>query len=283
MICETSGLHGCEIVFPFPSVGATENALLASVAAVGTVVLRNAAMEPEISDLIRFLRSMGADICGEGTPILRICGGAPLRETVHTILPDRIETATLLCAAAACGGEVTLTQTDPGLLYPVTELLCRAGCRIWPWNNGLRIRSDGQLYAVGEIRTAPYPGFPTDVQAIAMAALLRAEGESCFAETVFERRMSHAAQLRRFGGQIETVGNMALVRGVRRLYGARAEAGDLRAAAALIIAALQAPEESEIFGIKHLHRGYDSLEEKLFLIGAGISKKTTGNFFEDDV
>ena len=281
--CEAESLHGCEIALPFPSVGATENALLAATAVCGTVVVKNAAREPEIVDLIRFLQTMGAEIDGAGTQVLRIRGNAPLKDAAHSILPDRIETATFLCAAAACGGDVTLARTDPGLLYPVTEALSNAGCVIRRTRDGIRICSDGCLQAIGEIRTAPYPGFPTDAQALLMATLLRAEGETCFFETVFERRMTHAAQLRRFGGQIETIGGTALVRGVRRLYGAQAEAGDLRAAAALIIAALQAPEESEIVGIKHLHRGYDNLEEKLLRLGAEISEKTTGNFLADGV
>lgn len=268
--CHAESLHGGAICFPFPSVGATENALLAATACSGTTIIENAAREPEIGDLIGFLQTMGADISGIDTGTLTVRGSAPLSDAAYGIMPDRIEAATYLCAAAACGGDVTLQGMQTAHVLPVAEALCRAGCCICGTENGLRILSDGCLCGVGEIATAPYPGFPTDAQAMLMAALLRAEGESRFVETVFERRMGHVPQLRRFGGLIETVGTTALVRGVRRLYGAQAEAGDLRAAAALIIAALQAPEESVLTGINHLHRGYDNLEERLRKLGAGI-------------
>lgn len=268
--CEAPSLHGCVFPLSFPSVGATENAVLAAMACQGTVVIENAAREPEIGDLIGFLRAMGAEIEGAGTGRLEIRGSAPLSDAAYGVMPDRIETATYLCAAAACGGDVTLRRTDGAYLEPVLEILRQAGCTVERSRSGLRLCSGGELQAVGGVETAPYPGFPTDAQAPLMAALLRAEGETRFTETVFERRFSHAAQLRRFGGRIETSGSTAVVRGVPRLYGAQAEASDLRAAAALVIAALQAPEESAVFGIKHLHRGYDNLEGNLRRLGADI-------------
>ena len=269
--CEAPRLHGCCIELPFPSVGATENILMAAVACQGTVTLRNAAREPEIGDLICFLRSMGADIRGEGTDQLVIAGGTVLHDADHRVLPDRVEMATYLCAVAGCGGEATLGGTDGRLLLPVLQTLERAGCEIVQECDCLHIRSRVPLRAVRPIKTAPYPGFPTDAQALVMAALLRAEGCTRFSETVFERRFGHVEAFRQFGASIETVGPTALVCGVRSLQAAAVEGCDLRATAALVIAALQAPGESRIAGLKHLHRGYDNLEGKLQSLGADIS------------
>lgn len=279
--CRVRQLHGCVLELPFPSVGATENALLAAVGCWGTVTLRGGAEEPEVADLVRFLQAMGAEIRREdGGWTVR--GGAPLHGAVHTVLPDRIETATYLCAAAGCGGDVRLTGTDVSLLQPVAQALEAAGCRLEPLPDGVRIQSEGRLRAVERLETAPYPGFPTDAQALMMAALLRAEGSSGFYETIFERRFRHVPQLQKLGAQIETAGPSAQVRGVPRLHGASLEGADLRATAALVIAALQAEGKSSISGIKHLKRGYDSLAEGLKSLGAEIApdscKNTTGNF-----
>ena len=272
ILCAAPYLHGGTVEFPISSVGATENALLAATAACGTVILRGAAREPEVVDLIGFLRSMGAEIEGAGTDTLIVHGQAALDGTTYTILPDRIETATYLCAAAACGGDVTLRSTDGALLLPVLEALAHAGCHIDTRRDRIHLRSEGRLRAVTGLRTAPYPGFPTDAQAPMMAALLRAEGESQLTETVFDARMAHVAQLRKFGAEITVTGPTALIRGVRQLHPAQAEAGDLRAAAALILAALQAPGESKIFGLKHLDRGYDNLEGNLSRLGAEMGR-----------
>lgn len=271
--CRCDRLCGCVIDLPFPSVGATENALLAAVGCSGTVQILGAAKEPEVADLVRFLRACGADISGEGTGELTVLGGAPLHETEYTILPDRIETATYLCAAAACGGDVHLRGTDGSLLLPVLDVLRQAGCRVDAVHDEIRIVSAGRLQPCGSLETAPYPGFPTDAQAIVMAALLRSAGETRFSESVFERRFGHVAQLRRFGASIEMAGPAALVRGVPRLYPADAEAGDLRAAAALVLAALQAEGKSTVRGLKHLDRGYDNLEEHLRGLGAEVYRK----------
>ncbi len=272
ILCTASHLHGGTVEFPFPSVGATENALLAATAACGTVILRGAAREPEIGCLIGFLRSMGAEIEGAGTDTLTVHGQAALDGTTYTILPDRIETATYLCAAAACGGDVTLTAADGSLLLPVLEALAQAGCHIETGRDRITLRSGGRLRAAHNLTTAPYPGFPTDAQAPMMAVLLRAEGESRLTETVFEGRMAHVAQLRKFGADIAVTGPTALIRGVTRLHPAHAEAGDLRAAAALVLAALQAEGESTILGLKHLDRGYDNLEGNLKRLGAEITR-----------
>lgn len=270
--CRASLLHGGVVELPFPSVGATENLLLAATACRGTVTVQNAAREPEVTDLACFLRAMGADIQGEGTGRLQICGGIPLRDTNYTVLPDRIETATLLCAGAASGGTLHLTGTDGKLLLPVLETLEAAGCTIVREPDALTLSSDGELIAAPDLETAPYPGFPTDAQAPVMAAMLRARGETRFSETIFERRFAHVSQLRRFGAEIETLGPTALVRGVSGLHGAGVVGSDLRATAALTVAALQAPEESRIYGLKHLDRGYDNLEGKLRALGAQVER-----------
>lgn len=279
--CRAGQLHGCRLELPFPSVGATENALLAAVGCRGTVTIRGGAEEPEIGDLVRFLRAMGADIRRKDGNWL-VHGGAPLCGAVHTVLPDRIETATYLCAAAGCGGDVRLTGTDLSLLEPVAVALEAAGCRIDEEPDGVRIQSGGQLRAVERLETAPYPGFPTDAQALMMAALLRADGISGFYENIFEHRFRHVPQLRKLGARIETAGPSALVYGVPHLHGAALESTDLRAAAAVILAALQAEGKSSVSGIKHLRRGYDSLVENLKRLGAEIAadrcKNTTGNF-----
>ena len=268
--CRAEKLHGVHIRLPFPSVGATENILLAATRCSGCMTVENAAMEPEITDLIGFLRSAGANIAGAGTAELTVHGGAPLHGTTYTVLPDRIETATYLCAAAACGGKLELRRTAGELLSPVITALRASGCKIEQRHNTLQIISDGRLNAPGKIVTAPYPGFPTDAQAPLMAALLRAKGESEFVETIFENRLRHTAQLRKMGARIVTDGQRAVVSGVERLYGAALQAQDLRAGAALVIAALSADGKSEISGVKHIKRGYDSLEENLKSLGADI-------------
>ena len=268
--CRGPVLHGCSITFRFPSVGATENALMAAVGCHGTVTIYNAAREPEVSDLIVFLQAMGADIQGAGTDTLTVTGSGALHDADYTVMFDRIEAATYLCAAAGCGGEVTLIGAQENCLVPVTDVLRRAGCEIKEEGGALILQSTGVLTAVGEIETGPYPGFPTDVQAPMMAALLRAKGCTRFSETVFENRFGHIVELQRFGANIDRTGTAAQVTGVERLHGAQAEACDLRAAAALILAALQAQGESRIYGLKHLYRGYANPVEKLSSLGASL-------------
>ena len=283
--CEAPALHGATIELQFPSVGATENVLLASMGCKGTVVLQNAAREPEIADLAHFLQAMGGEISGIGTDTLTIRGGAPLSGATYTVMPDRIEAATFLCACAGCGGEICLHGADGRHLTPVLDVLTGAGCELCWSRKCITLRAQGRRKAVSAIETAPYPGFPTDVQAPMMAALLRMEGSCRFSETIFERRFAHVPQLRRFGAEIETEGSAALVRGVASLRPATVTGTDLRGAAALVIAALQAPGVSTIYGIKHLRRGYDNLEGKLRALGVtlseadgGVGKNTTGNF-----
>lgn len=272
--CRAGRLHGGEVCFPLPSVGATENFLLAATACDGKAVLRNAAREPEIVDMAAFLTAMGAEIRGAGTEVITVRGGRPLSGAVHRVLPDRIETATYLCAAAGCGGDVTLTKTDGRLLLPVTEALTRAGCHIEKTADSLRLVSQGRLKAVGELMTAPYPGFPTDAQAVLMAALLRSRGETVITENVFDSRFGHVAGLCQFGGDIRCSGPAARLRGVDRLRPAQVRGTDLRGTAAMVLAALQAEGKSTVFGLEHLDRGYAHIKEKLSGLGAEIQRRT---------
>jgi len=263
-------LHGGEVCFPFPSVGATENFLLAATACYGTAVLHHAAREPEVTDLAYFLRTMGACIEGIGTDTLTVHGGAPLTGATYTILPDRMETATYLCAAAACGGSVTLEKTDGTLLLPVVEALQQAGSVIRLERDRIHIQSEGRLRAVPELMTGPYPGFPTDAQAPFLAAMLLAKGESCMTETVFDNRFAHVDGFLRFGASVRRSGPTVRIQGAERLTPAVVHAADLRGAAALIIAALQIEGKSLIFGLNHLDRGYDNPERKLRDLGAAV-------------
>lgn len=268
--CRAGRLHGATITLPFASVGATENAILAALGAREPVVIENAALEPEIGDLIGFLTCAGACISGRDTARLCISGGTPLHGAEYTVLPDRIETATYLCAAAACGGSVNLRGTRADTLVPVVDVLRTAGCEITAGEDSMQISRTGGLLAPERIVTAPYPAFPTDAQAPVMAALLRAAGTCEFVETVFEDRLRHTAQLRKMGAQIKTQPQRAWVRGTAQLHGARLLAEDLRGGAALVIAALSAEGKSEIFGVKHIKRGYANLEENMRALGAQI-------------
>ena len=276
---EMEGGHVCakaqtlapaKIALPFPSVGATENAMLAATGCTGCTEIWNAAREPEIVDLAGFLRSAGAEISGAGGGHITVCGGTPLHGTTYTVLPDRIETATYLCAAAACGGDVTLRQASAETCRPLIALLRESGCTIEERHDVLRISCAGRLKAPERVTTGPYPGFPTDAQAPLMAALLRAEGRTEFVETIFENRLRHAEQLRKMGADIRVDGRKAVVTGVERLNGAELLAEDLRGGAALVIAALSAEGKSSVSGVKHIKRGYDRLEENLKSLGADI-------------
>ena len=262
-------LKGAHIVTDMVTVTGPENLVMAAVLSEGATVIENAAREPEIGDLVRFLRAAGAQIEQNGGEI-HIQGDAPLHGATFTILPDRIETATYLCAAAACGGDVTLRRTDGRTLEPVLDVLRASGCEITQSGDTLRLCSDGGLRAPGAIETAPYPGFPTDAQAIVMAALLRARGRTVFTETIFEDRFRHIAELRKFGAAVTFSGQQARLDGVLALHGANVRAEDLRGGAALVIAALSAHGASQIAGVKHILRGYDNLAGKLQILGGDI-------------
>ena len=259
-----------EVVLPFPSVGATENVILAAISVPGTVELYGAAREPEIQDLCGFLTAMGAEIVGAGTPTIKITGGKTLHAATYRVLPDRIEAATYLAMAAACGGELVLRDVRPEHLTPVLQILQTVGCDVEEENHTIRLCRKGELLPGGSIETRVYPGFPTDAQAPVMAALLRSRGETNFRETVFSQRFRHVEQLRKFGADIEIHGDTATVRGVKSLFGTHAEATDLRGGAGVLIAALQAEGESVIQGLHYVDRGYASLSENLRTLGAEL-------------
>ena len=261
-------LKGAELTLPYPSVGATENLLMAALGASGTTVIRNAAREPEIVCLCDFLRLGGADISGDGTPVLRIRGGLPSGAD-QAVIPDRMEAATFACAAASAGGCVRLERADHRSLTPVLDALERSGCRIVRRPDCIEMTA-GVLHSPGSITTAPYPGFPTDAQAPFMAAMLRAEGETRIRETVFDRRMGHVAGLRAMGGDIRLEGDTARIRGSAELCGAEVTATDLRGGAALAVAALAARGETVLTGVEHILRGYQGFAQKLRALGADI-------------
>ena len=264
------GLHGADILLPQPSVGATENLLLAAVLASGRTTIRNAAREPEIADLAACLTAMGAHIAGIGSHRLTIDGGHALTGAVHTVLPDRIEFGTLACAAAATNGELFLPNGRIDLLGAAAPLFDTAGLAMREVAGGVVTRrAAGGLRGI-DVTTGPYPEFATDLQAPAMALLTLATGASAITETVFEQRFRHVDELRKMGADIAVRGRTALVRGVPRLQGASVTCTDVRAAAALVIAGLNASGETIIDGLDHLDRGYDRMAEKLAAVGADI-------------
>ena len=262
----TGPMTGSEITLPYPSVGATENLLMAALGAAGETVLYNAAREPEITCLCEFLRSGGCKITGDGTSTIRIRRGLPGRGEV-TLIPDRMEAATYLCAAASAGGHITLNRARADHLSAVLEVLRRSGCEIEPGQSSLSL-SASRLCSPGTIATGPYPAFPTDAQAPVMAALLRAKGNTVIHESVFFGRMHHIPALRTLGGHIISRENTAIVTGVSQLRGAMVECTDLRGGAALAVAALATQDETEITGLRHIMRGYEDIAGKLRALGA---------------
>ena len=267
------GLKGADIRLPQPSVGATENLMLAAVLATGTTVIRNAAREPEVADLARCLVSMGATIAGLDTRILSIEGDAPLAGAVHAVMPDRIELGTLACAAAITGGELLLRPGRRDLLGVAVAVLEAAGVELREVDtNGLVARRSKSGLVGTDITTRPYPGFATDLQAPFMALLSTAAGASAITETIFEQRFRHVDELRKMGASITVRGRTAMVRGVPGLQGASVTCTDVRAAAALVIAALGATGETTLDGLDHLDRGYDGITEKLAACGAQIAR-----------
>lgn len=264
-------LKGSRIYLDFPSVGATEHIILAAALAEGTTVIENAAEEPEIVDLANFLNSMGASVRGAGTKVIKIDGVEKLRGADYTIIPDRIEAGSYLIAAAITGGNLLLKNVIIDHIKPLMAKLEECGMEIYEEENNLRIIGHQPIKAV-DVKTLPYPGFPTDMQAQFMALMTVAEGTSIFTETVFENRFMHADELRRMGANIKTDGRSAVVEGVSRLTGCKVKASDLRAGAALIIAALVAEGETEITELHHIDRGYENLIAKFQSIGAKIQR-----------
>lgn len=265
------GLKGADIVFPFVSVGATENMLMAASLATGTTHLNNAATEPEVTDLAHCLVAMGADIEGIGTRRLTIHGKRALHGAMHRVLPDRIEAGTYAIAAGITGGNVVLEGANRALLAGALPFLAAAGLSIEDEAEGLRIARGGVIQAV-DVMTEPYPGFPTDLQAQYMALMSRAQGQCTIKETIFENRFMHAPELLRMGADIKVEGDTALVTGVPALRGAPVMATDLRASVSLVIAALAAEGQTIISRVYHLDRGFERLEEKLSACGADIQR-----------
>lgn len=266
------GLKGAEIEFRMASVGATENVLMAATLAKGTTVLKNAAREPEIQDLAKCLRAMGAQIEGEGTSTITIQGVDRLHGATHQVIPDRIELGTFMLAPAIAGGEVELLGGRRNLVEAFSDKLEETGISIEETDKGLKVsRKNGRVKAV-DVRTEVFPGFPTDLQAQMMALLCTADGVSKLEETIFENRFMHAPELMRMGAQIDVQGGTATVTGVDQLKGARVMATDLRASVSLILAGLAAEGETVVSRVYHLDRGYERVEEKLRACGANIER-----------
>jgi UDP-N-acetylglucosamine 1-carboxyvinyltransferase len=267
-----NGLRGGEIVFPKVTVGGTHTALMAAVLARGTTVIENAAREPEIGDVADCLNKMGAKISGAGTPRIVVEGVARLHGTRHAVLPDRIETGTYAMAVAMTGGDVLLQNARPELLQSALDVLGQAGVTVTPTNEGVRIARNGAGLSAVEVSTAPFPGFPTDLQAQLMALMTRAKGTSHITETIFENRFMHVQELARLGARIHLDGDTATIEGVTRLKGAPVMATDLRASVSLVIAGLAAEGETMVNRVYHLDRGFERLENKLAGCGAAIER-----------
>ncbi|AGW12362.1 UDP-N-acetylglucosamine 1-carboxyvinyltransferase [Megalodesulfovibrio gigas] len=263
------GLKGAHIQFPFPTVGGTENLLMAAALAEGETILENAAREPEVTDLANFLNACGARITGQGTSVLRIQGVARLVPTPYAIMSDRIEAGTYMAAVAATRGDVLLTNCPLDAMDAQMDVLQQMGVQFTREAGGIRVRVDARLRAV-DVMTLPYPGFPTDMQAQVMAAMCLAEGSGVIEETIFENRFMHVQELMRMGARIKLSGRTAVVRGVERLNGAPVMASDLRASASLVVAGLAASGVTTVQRIYHLDRGYEELDIKLTNVGAKV-------------
>ncbi|MDR1277076.1 MAG: UDP-N-acetylglucosamine 1-carboxyvinyltransferase [Candidatus Accumulibacter sp.] len=264
-------LHGTRIVTDIVTVTGTENLMMAAVLAEGETIIENAAREPEVVDLADCLNAMGARVSGAGSGCVVVRGVERLHGAAHAVMPDRIETGTYLCAAAATGGNIRLTRARPSNLDAVIAKLVEAGCEITREADAIRLEAPRRLKAVS-VRTEPYPAFPTDMQAQFMAINCVAEGAAAVRETVFENRFMHAVELTRLGADIKIDSNVALVTGVPRLEGATVMATDLRASASLVIAGLVAQGETRIERIYHLDRGYERMETKLACLGANVRR-----------
>lgn len=268
--CSVQALHGEKIILPFPSVGATENIMIAAAVANGVTTLINAAREPEIEDLARFLNACGARIRGAGTGTIEITGVSHLHAAEHTVIPDRILACTLLCCAAATHSEITLQNVCVAHLNPVMPMFYNSGCRLRAAQDRLQITPPRYLKKLGQVKTMPYPGFPTDCQAPVMALACVAHGTSVFVENIFENRYRHVPELKKLGARIDVNDKVAVVEGVQTLSGTRVRATDLRGGAALVVAALAADGVTEITDIRHIDRGYEKMEIMLRSLGAQI-------------
>lgn len=265
-------LIGDKIYLDFPSVGATENIMMAAVLAEGETIIDNAAMEPEIVDLSSFLNKLGADVKGAGTSTIRIKGVKKLGGATHPIIPDRIEAGTFMVAAAITGGDIIVENVITSHIKPVIAKLKEAGCEVIEKVDSVRVIAKGELKAI-DIKTLPYPGFPTDMQAQFMALMSVLKGNNVAIETVFENRFMHVDELKRMGAQIKIDGRSAIIEGVDSLTSAPVKASDLRAGAALVLAGLVAEGTTEIGNIYHIDRGYENIEEKFTKLGAIIYRE----------
>ena len=270
--CTASRLAGRELMLSLPSVGATENLMLAACGAEGTTVISNAARDPEIVDLQDFLKACGAEVSGAGSTSVTIRGGKPLHGCEFRCMPDRIVAATYLCACASAGGEVYLRGARERHLATVADALRQAGCTVAGDGEGIACRCRRRLRAVRPVRTAPYPGFPTDAQAVLMAAMLKSRGTTVFEENIFENRYRHVDELTRMGAEIRVAGRVAVVTGVERLSGAAVRCTDLRGGAALCVAALAAEGKTHISETGHIDRGYQDIVGDLRALGAEIAR-----------
>jgi UDP-N-acetylglucosamine 1-carboxyvinyltransferase len=273
IVCSARRLKGAEISLDFPSVGATENIMMAAVLAQGRTTIIGAAREPEIQDVQQFLNRMGAQVKGAGTDTLTIDGVRSLDGCEFEVIPDRIVTGTVMVAAAATRGEVTLENTHPGHLTSLIHVLRRAGVQIEVGNDIMKIGAFKRPIAVDRIVTSPFPAFPTDLQAQVMTLLAMADGVSVIKETIFEGRFKHVDELCRMGADIRVDLNNAFIRGVPELYGTTVEATDLRAGAALVIAGLAAQGRTVVEQVHHIDRGYDRIEEMFRQIGGNITRE----------
>jgi UDP-N-acetylglucosamine 1-carboxyvinyltransferase len=274
--CEATNMVGADIHLDYPSVGATENIMLAATCAKGQTVIRNAAKEPEITDLQNFINSMGGKVTGAGSNTIIIEGVDSFNETEYTVIPDRIVAGTYLIAAAITGSEIVVENVIMEHIQAVVNKLREAGCIITPYKgigvDKIKIKAPDRLRAIENTKTYPYPGFPTDMQALFMSALTVSKGTSIITENIFENRFKHVPELIRMGARIRTEGKIAVIQGVPRLKGAEVSAGDLRGGAALVMAGLNAEGETIIDNIRHIRRGYDKLDEYLRSIGADIER-----------
>lgn len=270
--CDAKNINAGSVNLDYPSVGATENFMLAAALLDGVTLIHNAAREPEIVDLQNFLNSMGADISGAGTGVIKVRGVEKLHGTDYRTMPDRIVAGTVLCAVAACGGEVRLEKADPEHLTALISKLKKSGCNISCKSDIINISSDGRLKAVQNVDTQPYPGFPTDLQAQMTAVLTLAKGTSLVTENIFETRFKHVPELTKMGADITVKGRTAVISGVQDLKGAEVAAEDLRGGAALVIAGLAAKGITVINNVQYIDRGYESIENLFGSIGGDVTR-----------
>ena len=270
--CKCDKIESAKIHLDFPSVGATENIILASCLAEGKTVITNAAREPEIIDLQKFLNRMGAKIVGAGTDIIEITGVNQLKDVSYTIMPDRIEAGTFLCAGAITGGKIKIDNVMPDHIIPIINKLEEAGCKMEIEKKSIVLEAPKKLKSI-DVKTMPYPGFPTDMQSILVSTLALAKGTSVVIENIFENRFKYIQELTRMGAKITTEGKTAIIKGTRKMYGTRVMATDLRGGAALILAGLVAKGTTEVQNIKYVLRGYERIDEKLNSLGAKIIYK----------